>query len=298
MTNVIKTSRFKLATIVAAFIALGLLYDFTVPFFEKPDELKHFAVIQHIRQTGQLPVVRAGVYHPWDQEGTQPPLYHLLAAGLALPFDLSRFEELPRNPHYADERSFIWRERGNNNLYLHPPDEMWRAEPVLLAARLARWLSLAAGVITIILTYRLAQLVPGNESAGPALAAAGLVAFIPQFLHVSTAITNDSLSATLAAAALLMLVKIIRQGSSMGTALGLGLILGAGAITKLSLLYLTPLTGLILLLDLRRHRSFKKLLSEGVALGGVMLLVAGWWFWHNSAISLPSMPICCTVADR
>jgi len=281
MKQKIQQSTFGLTLIVAAFIALGLLYDFTVPFFEKPDELKHFAVIQHIRQTGQLPVVRAGVYHPWDQEGTQPPLYHLLAAGLALPFDLSRFEEPPRNPHYADERSFIWRERGNNNLYLHPPDEMWRFGSVLLAARLARWLSLAAGVITIILTYRLARLVLGDGAAGPALAAAGLAAFIPQFLHVSTAITNDSLSVTLAAAALLMLVKIIRQGSSMRTALGLGLILGAGAITKLSLLYLAPLTGLILLLDLGRHRSFKRLLSEGFALSGVMLLVAGWWFWRN-----------------
>ncbi len=274
-------SKFGLTIILIAFIMLGLLYDFTVPLFEKPDELKHFAVIQYIRQTGHLPIVRAGVYKPWDQEGTQPPLYHLLAAGLALPLDLSHFEEPPRNPHYVDERSFIWRERGNNNLYMHPPNEMWYAKPDLLAARLARWLSLVAGAVTIMLTYKLARLILTNASPWLPLTAAGVVAFIPQFLHVSAAITNDSLSATLAAAALLSMARIIKQGSSMRGALWLGLILGAGAITKLSLLSLAPLTGLALLIDLRHHRSIKQLLSEGIALGGMMALVAGWWYWRN-----------------
>ena len=71
---------YGLFIILATFIILGLLYDFTVPFFEKPDELKHFALIQFIQRQSQLPVVRKGVYQPWDQEGTQPPLYHILAA--------------------------------------------------------------------------------------------------------------------------------------------------------------------------------------------------------------------------
>ncbi|MCB0174033.1 MAG: hypothetical protein KDJ97_26180, partial [Anaerolineae bacterium] len=66
--------RYGLIVILTAFTILGLLYDFTVPVFEKPDELKHFAVIQYIQTHHQLPVVREGVYKPWDQEGTQPPL--------------------------------------------------------------------------------------------------------------------------------------------------------------------------------------------------------------------------------
>jgi hypothetical protein len=81
-----------------SFVLLGLLYDVTVPVFEKPDELKHFAVIQYIRTHGVLPVVRVGEYKPWDQEGTQPPLYHILAAAMISWLDLSHFEEPPRNP--------------------------------------------------------------------------------------------------------------------------------------------------------------------------------------------------------
>ncbi len=260
--------------------------------------MKHFAVIQYIQTRQALPVVRAGEYKPWDQEGTQPPLYHILAAVMVSWLDLSHFEEPPRNPHYADERSFIWRERGNNNLYLHTPGEEWSTDPVFLAARLARWLSLAAGAGTVALTYLLTRLIfddetrrRGDEKTNPPLPrspapllsalAAALVAFIPQFLHTHSAITNDSLSTTMAAAALVVLALVLKNGRSTRYTVYLGLILGLAAITKLSLLYLLPLTALVWLLDLRRHRSWRNLVMDAVIIIGLILLLAGWWYWRN-----------------
>ncbi len=274
-----KRSRYGLGVILAIFVLLGLLYDVSVPFFEKPDELKHFAVIQYIQAQGRLPVVQAGVYKPWDQEGTQPPLYHLLAAGAVSWLDLGHFSEPPRNPHYADERSFAWRERGNNNLYLHPVGESWRMEPVFVAAHLARWLSLLAGLATVALTYRLGQLI--FERGDLPLLAAALVAFVPQFLHVSAAISNDALSAALAAAGLVGLVLVLKRGSSARYAAYMGLVLGLGAITKLSLLYLGPVTGLVWLFDWRRHRSWGRLAGHAAIIGGLVGLLAGWWYWRN-----------------
>lgn len=283
-----KQSYLGLFVILLAFTALGLLYDLTVPFFEKPDELKHFAVIQHLQDQSQLPTVEAGVYRPWDQEGTQPPLYHLLAAGLTRWLDLSDFSEPPRNPHYADDRSFVWYERGNNNLYLHGVDEAWSTEPVFLAARLARWLSLVAGLLTICLTFKLAQLVfqPADGSAGLPLLVAAVVAFMPQFLHINSAITNDSLSTTLAAGTLVLLAVIIHRGRSFTLSLLLGIVLGLGALTKLSLLYLWPLTGLVLLAEAYRSHKLAfwrepTLYRDGLTIGGLGFLLAGWWFWRN-----------------
>lgn len=271
--------------VLIAFTGLGLLYDFNVPLFEKPDELKHFAVIQHIQSEGQLPVVKAGENKLWDQEGTQPPFYHILAALTVSWLDLSHFSEPPRNPHYADERSFSWQQRGNNNLYLHPADEAWRIEPTLIAARLARWLSLLAGIGTVSLTYLLARIIFDDlhpeTSSILALLSASLVAFIPQFLHTSSAITNDSLSVTLAAAALVVLALIIKRGSSTRYSIYLGVILGLAALTKLSLLYLLPVTGLVLLIDLYRHRSLRRSLMEITLIAGLMLLLSGWWYWRN-----------------
>lgn len=309
-----RLERYGLIVILTAFAVLGLLYDFTVPIFEKPDELKHFAVIQYIQTQHRLPVVREGVYKPWDQEGTQPPLYHILAAVATSWLDLSDFAEPPRNPHYADDRSFVWRERGNNNLYLHPPGETWSSDPVILAAHIARWLSLLAGVATVALTYFLARIIfidderqptadsrqpsadsrPGsvtnhhrvsfiihNSSLILCLFSAALIAFIPQFLHVSSAITNDSLTVTLAAAALVVLATIIKRGGSIRAAVLLGVILGLGAITKLSMLYLWPMTGLVLLYDSYRRRAWLDLLKFGAIIGGLILLLAGWWYWRN-----------------
>ncbi len=295
-----RLSKYGLIAILIIFTILGLLYDVTVPFFEKPDELKHFAMIQFIQSRRQLPTVRAGVYKSWDQEGTQPPLYHILAAIAVSWLNLSDFEEPPRNPHYVDDRSFIWRERGNNNLYLHPTGEEWSTAPVFLAARLARWLSLLAGLGTVTLTYILGRIIFVDDTSAHSqapnsksdfqritivpwlpLLAAALVAFIPQFLHVSSAISNDGLAATFAAAALALLALIIKNGSSTRYALYLGLTLGLGAITKLSLLYLWPLTGLVFLLDFYRRRSIGHLLKCGAIIGSFILLMAGWWYWRN-----------------
>lgn len=294
--------KYGLPLLLVTFSLLALSYDLTVPLFEKPDELKHFAVIQHIQTQHQLPVVREGVYRPWDQEGTQPPFYHLLAAAAVSWLDISHFSEPARNPHYVDDRSFVWRERGNNNLYLHSPGENWQLDSVIIAARLARWLSIVAGLGTITFTYFLAKTVFSSQNRQPEniqftdsqqkpfplsvpnylpLLAAALVAFLPQFLHVSSAITNDSLSVTLAAAALLLLTLVIKNGGSTGYAVGLGLILGVGAITKLSLLYLAPGIGLVFLLDAGRHRNWPRFISYGLIIGGLALLLCGWWFWRN-----------------
>jgi hypothetical protein len=289
-----KLERWGLTTVLGLFILLALLYDFLVPVFEKPDELKHFAVVQYIQTHVNLPVVVDGVYKPWDQEGTQPPLYHMLAAVATAWLNLEQFEEPPRNPHYADDRSFVWRERGNNNLYLHPPGENWQPDTVIIAARVARWVSILAGIGTLLLSYSLARIIWADkiefgESAESRftiyrwlpLLAVSLAAFVPQFLHVSAAITNDSLSVTLAAASWLLLALILKNGCSTRYAGLLGFTLGLGAITKLSLLYLYPLAAVVLLIDFYRVRLLGKLVKYGFILGGISVVVAGWWFWRN-----------------
>ncbi len=63
--------------------------------------------------------------------------------------------------------------------------------------------------------------------------------------------------------------------------MGLGMVLGLGALTKLSLLYLGPLTGLVLLYDFYCRRSLRQLLHFSLIIGGIVLLLAGWWYWRN-----------------
>lgn len=296
-------SNWKLLILLGLFVAIGLWYDVTVPLFEKPDELKHFALIQYLQTQHELPTVQAGVYRPYDQEGTQPPLYHGLVALAVSWLDLTDFTEPPRNPHYADDRSFAWRERSNNNLYLHPPNELWSTDPIHLAARIGRWMSLLCGLLTIGLTYQLARLTFEGEKheKNAALLTAALVAFIPQFMHVSTAITNDSLSTTLAAAALLLMGRILKHGSHVRYTSLLGIVIGLAALTKLSLLYLTLLLPFVLAMGatrtdshgvspagrrptiaaLARTVNVGQLIAHSLLIALLTVAISGGWFWRN-----------------
>jgi len=70
--------------IVLAYLALALIYGVTTPAFEHVDEAEHFGVIRYIAENGKLPIHQPSdnaIYH-YDQEASQPPLYHLLSAGL------------------------------------------------------------------------------------------------------------------------------------------------------------------------------------------------------------------------
>src|SRR5262245_1023885 len=77
--------------ILAVFIILALIYAWATPPLEASDELWHFGLVNHIADTGELPVQVPGVRTAWEQEGSQPPLYYLIAAVLVKPIDRGDF---------------------------------------------------------------------------------------------------------------------------------------------------------------------------------------------------------------
>ena len=76
-----------------------------------------------------------------------------------------------------------------------------------------------------------------------ALGAAGLAAFIPEFLFISGAINDDNGAALFGALALWAMVRILRRGFSLSRGLGLGLVLGLGLLSKLTVIALLPSAG-------------------------------------------------------
>ena len=74
------------------FALLAPAYALATPVFEKNDEQYHFAFARQLALGGGLPVQAPGRATPWEQEGSQPPLYYMLAAPLVALFDTSDFE--------------------------------------------------------------------------------------------------------------------------------------------------------------------------------------------------------------
>jgi len=306
-----------IAVILGAFILLGLLYSLAGPLFEASDEISHYPVVKHIADGEGLPIQDPSVKTAWAQEGSQPPLYYLVAALATFWIDTGNLDELLwYNPH---SNIGIPLADGNKNMVVHTAQENFPWHGAALAVHLIRLLSVLLGAATVYLTYRIALAVfPGN--AALALGAASLTAFNPMFLFISASVNNDNLAIALSSLALLQTILLVKGHypkaqvffTSKKAWLLLGVTLGLAALTKLSALGLIPLALLAAALSVLRQpswfqgapgissppglrtgqpartRPFHALTSIALAFGrdsALILLpvaaIAGWWYVRN-----------------
>ncbi len=284
-----------IAALLLAFLLLGAAYSVVTPIFEAPDEIHHFFYVKHIADTGRLPQQslpgQPGTpsgparLEAWAQEGSQPPLYYTLAAALIAPLSTAGAESLLWENEHAnlgDPLHLL-----NKNRIVHTDAETWPYRGSVLAIHLARWLSLLLGAATVLVTYLVAGLLLAPDEGGLpeprpplGLAAAALLAFTPQFIFMSSAVSNDVLIALLATlGAWISLRGLLRPFK--GWPIVLGLILGLAALSKVSGLVLWLLVGIVLLaVGLHRGRIRETLVHLGIIFG-IALLVAGWWYYRN-----------------
>ncbi len=272
--------------ILACFIALALVYGLVLPPFENLDEVEHFGAVRYIAETGQLPVhgiPEAEIYH-YRQEASQPPLYHILSAGLVRllgiqtgdALDFWRFNSRvvcgPGGAGLYDNRAVF---------YHDPNREAFPWHGTMLAIHVLRIWSTLLQTITVIGTYALARFAfPQRQWVAPA--AMAVVAFNPQFLLVASGVNNDNLVTPLATLGLCLLLRIWQDGLSTRRAIGLGLLTGLAGLSKLSGWGLLGLAGLLTLIMLIRSKKNKgRFALTAILIPIVSLLVAGWWFWRN-----------------
>lgn len=274
--------RFWLYTILLAYLALAVIYSIVTPLFEASDELWHYPMVKYLADNNfQLPPQDPANPAPWRQEGSQPPLYYMMAAALTGWIDTSDMDAVRRvNPH-ADIG--IVRPDGNLNMMVHITDAEsfpWRG--TALAVHLARFFSIALGLGTVLVTYTLArEILPEHPTV--ALAAAALNAFLPMFLFISGSVNNDNLSNLLGNLLTLLVVRLLKthQRPSLRAYVILGVCTGAGLLAKLNLGFFIPVIALALLLQSIRLKDWRPLIIGGIVSGGLTILIAGWWYWHN-----------------
>lgn len=284
MIPLIPRSHRSFAALLAAFFALTLVYAWATPPFEASDELWHVGMVNHIAETGQLAVQLPGVETPYEQEGSQPPLYYTLGALLVRGIDRSDFELVRQpNPHaVAGIPGYV----GSKNLILrdspHPP-----IERTILAVYILRAFSILLGCVTVCAVYAAARAL-APERAGLALLAAGLAAFNPMFIFITASVNNDNLVTALNSLAIWQMLVMLREGRfSTRRSMIIALLIALSSLSKLSGLVLVPtiaLAGLWMAYrPLREGRSFdwRGLLTLGGMMAGAWALLAGWWYARN-----------------
>ncbi len=267
-----------LVLITILFILLGITYSLVTPIFEASDEISHYPVVQHIASTGRLPVQRPGVETLWEQEGSQPPLYYLIAAGLTFWIDTSDLESVRwRNPH---AKLGIPLDPDNRNMVIHTAGERFPWHGTVLAIHLIRIFGVGLGAGTVVLTYLIAREV---QPAGRWLAplAAAFTAFNPMFLFITGSVNNDNLTVLLSSWSILLCLRVASQGITDRRALALAVVTAAATLTKISGLTLLPLVGITLLIAAARRGHWRKTFYAGGALILCWLAVAGWWYARN-----------------
>lgn len=281
--------------VLCLFVGLGVLYSVATPIFEASDELNHYPFVQTLARGNGLPVQRPDQATLWGQEGSQPPLYYGLAAFATAWIDTSDMAQLlDLNPHA---------ERGvplapdNKNMIIHDAGEQFPWHGTALAVHLIRILSILLAAGTVLCTYLLAlELFPQKPTV--ALTAMAINAFLPMFLFISASVNNDTLVVFLSSVALLLLVRMLRRGTSVVSLLALGVVIGLASLSKLSALGLVPLAGLALALRFfssqwpprpQSSDGGKQSLWPAVwqwmkdyALVLIpVIAIAGWWYWRN-----------------
>jgi 4-amino-4-deoxy-L-arabinose transferase-like glycosyltransferase len=271
--------------ILLAYLALAIVYSFVTPPFEASDELWHYPMVKYLADNGlQLPIQDPAIPTAWRQEGSQPPLYYMIAAVLTSGIDTSDLDYWRRiNPH-ADIGTI--RPDGNANMIVHRPEEGTnRFTGALLALQISRFFSIALGAGTILVTFSLARaLFPTRPDI--ALIAAAFNAFLPMFLFISGSVNNDNLSTLLGGVLTLLVVRILidtRPPRVLDYVL-LGAACGAGILSKMNLGFFIPIIALALLITSIRRRDWRPLIVGGIISGALTIAIAGWWYLRNAQL--------------
>ena len=266
--------------LLAFYLLLASLFSFVTPPFEAPDEIWHFAFVQHLVTQRTLPVAEPNSRALWRQQGTQAPAYYAGAALLTALIDQSDFPELfaRANPHRAIGQPDTAINR--NYLIHHQPTERFPWRRSILALHVARLFSVFLGAVTVYSVYRTLHLLLPPQNA---LLGAAFAAFMPQFAFISASVSNDNAVNAAAALVLWQLTEMLVEGGrpQRSRLLKLGAALGLALLSKLSGLGLVGVCAIAVLWLAWRIRNLRPIFDAAQWTAVPAALLAGWWYLRN-----------------
>ena len=276
-------------SLLAVFGVTAAYFSVRVPAFETPDEFQHYAYVQHVVTWYDLPQSEPNTPGLWRQQGVQAPLYYIGGALLTFRIDQSA---LPATAHRVNRFARLGQldAPDNRNFFLPHADDGWPWQKEFLALHVLRLYSVLLGCATLYAVYRFLRLLLNRRSA---LLSAAVCAFIPQFVFIAGAASNDNL-VTAAASFFIWRLAVLtqaaqepsgatesRNGNLKRQAWRLGFVLAIALLAKLSALGLLGLAGAAVAWTAWRAQSPALLWRLGWRLAAPALALAGWWYARN-----------------
>lgn len=218
-----RTHRLILSGIVALYLALGAAYSVRTPAWQAPDEPAHANYIAQIAADGCCPIIAAGDYD-------QAYLDSLRGAAFA-PDTLTRLDSIEYEDHQPP-------------LYYLLASLVYRLSDGSLTA--LRLFSVVLGAAAILCAFWIGRALFPTR-IGVALAAAALVAFVPQRLAIMASVNNDALADAIVGIAFVALIVALRTARARAW-IGVGVIVGVGFMTKTTIYWLAGIMPLAILI--------------------------------------------------
>jgi hypothetical protein len=242
-------------------LANGLAWSLITPPFEVPDENAHYAYVQQLAERGTLPrvVLPEGLLSPAEDSTLGSILFYQIVGERPNPAPFAELQQHAVEKVESEDLSTVGdgdalSATNNPPLYYALeaiPYEIGSSGSVLDRLALMRLLSVVMGAVTVLLVYMfLSELLPGRRWAWSA--GALVVAFQPLFGFMSGGVNNDNLLYLTATGVFWGMARAFRRGLTPASGALIGGFLGAGIVTKLTLLGFVPAVGLALLICLRR----------------------------------------------
>lgn len=245
-------------TILLGYWIAGALYAIYTPAWQSPDEPAHYNYIRQLVEVGCCPRIEAG---DWSSEYLAQ-----LTSGHFAPELLGELEGIQYEDHHPP-------------LYYMLASLVYRLTDGDLIS--LRFFSLALGAGVVALSYMISRRVLPNQPQ-VALGVMALVAFLPQHLHMMSAVNNDALAELLVGLSLLWLLRYLDGDET--PIWQLSLLIGLALLTKLTIYFLALLAPLAIWLRWRSREEPPGALLRSLALYALIALVIGgvWWLRNIS----------------
>ena len=286
--------RYSLPLLLLATLLKGLAWSTVVPLWRAPDEKFHFLYAQQVERFGTL-IVKPNNSVPKEavklwalidddslrRKGASPQTLERVARSL---------EVLDKAEVKTIYVSGLGQGLGSSQFYsYHPPlyyaivgavQWLFEGERITVRVWVSRLVSVLMGVITVWLSYAIGlELWP--QRRGRALLLGVLVSFHPHLTFLTATVTNMALEIALISATTLLSLRLVHRGMTVQRGLGLGLLVGAGLLIKVSYIAVAPLLGVVLVWQVwqaARKRLAWSSLWPWLFVVVLPLAMAGWWY--------------------
>ncbi len=270
---------YGLAILLSLYVLLTIGFSQVVPFNKGPDEETNLAYINFIIEHGRLPInyeERTEV----GKDANWPALYQLMVAALSYPAGATPTES-PTIKVWWDSFRYHALDTGEDEpFYLRTADQLPPYQGQFLVWQIGRWLSIALGLLTLLLLYRvILELIPNRWVA---LFGVSLLAFWPTFTFMSSVLNEDTLMTLLTTLYLWLLILWVKQPQRWWLGWLLGLILGLSITIKYTTIVL-PLEVVIVViyLSVRHGYGWWWAIRQTITIGLATIIGASWWFGWN-----------------